>query len=122
MKMQEMINQRTIESWLTAGKQAGRAEVLAILEKAEAAHGLTAEEVAVLLFVEDQDLLDRLFHTAKQIKERIYGKRVVLFAPLYVSNECTNNCLYCGFRHVNNQLERRTLSMDEIRQQVEILL
>jgi len=47
-------------------------------------------------------------------KNKIYGKRVVLFAPLYTSNECTNNCLYCGFRHDNKELHRKTLSLEEI--------
>lgn len=120
--MSEIINQQLIEQWLADGQSADRSRVLDILQKAEAAQGLAAEEVAVLLHLSDPDLLEQLFHTAKQVKQHIYGKRVVLFAPLYISNECTNNCLYCGFRYANNQLERRTLGMDEIRQQVEILL
>lgn len=120
--MVEMINQQKIEDLLTSGQQAERSLVQAILQKAEAAEGLLPDEVAALLFVTEPDLLAQLFQVAQAVKERIYGKRVVLFAPLYLSNECTNNCLYCGFRRDNLQLERRTLRKDDIRQQVEILL
>jgi len=65
-------------------------------------------EVAKLLYLEDEELLEELYDVAKYIKNKIYGKRVVLFAPLYTSNECTNNCLYCGFRHDNKELHRKT--------------
>jgi len=71
-------------------------------------------EVAKLLYLEDEELLEELYDVAKYIKNKIYGKRVVLFAPLYTSNECTNNCLYCGFRHDNKELHRKTLSLEEI--------
>lgn len=56
------------------------------------------EDVAGLMAVHSQDLLDELFHTAKSVKEEIYGNRIVLFAPLYISNLCSNECLYCAFR------------------------
>ena len=59
---------------------------------------LSLEDVAVLMAVHSQDLLDELFHTAKSVKEEIYGNRIVLFAPLYISNLCSNECLYCAFR------------------------
>lgn len=120
--MTSFINQATIERWLTAGQRAERGLAREILQKADAAYGLDPEEVATLLFVTDSELLEELFATAKRVKERIYGKRVVLFAPLYLSNECSNNCLYCGFRRDNVDLVRRTLNQTEIRQQVEILL
>lgn len=120
--MTSFINPEMIERWLAAGQKADRGRVQDILQKAEAAHGLAPEEVAALLFVSDPELLAQLFATAKQVKGRIYGQRVVLFAPLYLSNECSNNCLYCGFRRDNSLLLRRTLNQQEIRQQVEILL
>ncbi|NLW17963.1 MAG: [FeFe] hydrogenase H-cluster radical SAM maturase HydG, partial [Firmicutes bacterium] len=116
-----IINQQQINECLTAAKEATAQQVLAILDKARAAQGLSLSETAILLHVTDPQLLAALYATAQEVKERIYGKRVVLFAPLYLSNECTNNCLYCAFRHSNQELERRTLTLDELREQVLIL-
>ncbi len=84
-----------------------------ILEKALELKGLDYEEAAELLNVEDEETLEKMFHTAKKVKEAIYGNRIVLFAPLYVTNECVNNCAYCGFRTGNKGLRRRTLTVDE---------
>ena len=84
-----------------------------VINKALKAKGLNLEEVAALLNVEDYDTLDKLFKAAKEVKELIYGKRIVLFAPLYLSNYCTNNCLYCGFRKDNKSLVRKQLTVDE---------
>ncbi len=93
----------------------------AIIEKALRYKGLTAEEVAVLLEVEDKALLERMFTAAKTVKEAIYGKRIVLFAPLYLSSFCVNNCVYCGYKRSNKHQLRKKLTMDEIKQEVEIL-
>lgn len=84
-----------------------------ILEEAHKLKGLKPEQAAVLLNITDKDDLARLFSAAKNVKEQIYGKRIVLFAPLYLSNYCTNNCLYCGFRIDNKEIRRRILSPDE---------
>lgn len=80
------------------------------------------EDVAGLMAVHSQDLLDELFHTAKSVKEEIYGNRIVLFAPLYISNLCSNECPYCAFRRSNKEAIRRALNPDEIRQETKILL
>lgn len=85
-----------------------------ILNNALALKGLTLEETAHLLNIEDDESLNKLFKTAKTVKEKIYGKRIVLFSPLYISNYCTNNCLYCGFRYDNKDIKRRKLSVDEV--------
>ena len=85
-----------------------------ILNKALSLKGLTPEEASVLLKIDDDDNLNKLFKTAKTVKEKIYGKRIVLFSPLYVSNYCTNNCLYCGFRKDNTNIKRKKLSVDEV--------
>jgi 2-iminoacetate synthase len=85
-----------------------------ILQKACTLKGLTPDDVAMLMQVESPGLLEELFDTAKRVKEKIYGKRIVLFAPLYVSNVCRNECLYCAFRASNKSLVRRTLSYEEI--------
>lgn len=115
------INSQQIEHWLEEARDTSPSHLHDILAKARQAEGLSPSEVAALLYVTGREQLEQLFDSARHVKERIYGKRVVLFAPLYISNECTNNCLYCGFRHSNQGLERRTLTMDEIREQVLIL-
>lgn len=73
---------------------------------------------AVLLQVEDPELIGEIFRAAREIKLKIYGKRLVLFAPLYLSNYCINNCLYCGFRKDNGSISRKRLTLEEIREQV----
>lgn len=74
---------------------------------------LTLKEVSVLLNLEEEELWEVVFDTARKVKEKVYGKRVVLFAPLYLSNECVNDCVYCGFRKGNKMARRKTLSIDE---------
>lgn len=92
-----------------------------VIAKAREGHGLSHRDAAALLSMEGEELWEEVFQLARELKERVYGKRIVLFAPLYVSSYCVNNCEYCGFRHSNDDLVRRRLSMDEVRQQVEIL-
>ncbi|MEW6087971.1 MAG: [FeFe] hydrogenase H-cluster radical SAM maturase HydG [bacterium] len=75
---------------------------------------LNEDEIKFLLDIEDEESLKRLLFAAGQVKESIYGKRIVLFTPLYLSNECLNNCVYCAFRRDNKDIKRKTLNMDEI--------
>ncbi len=93
-----------------------------ILAKAAEAHGLSLRESAALLNIASPDLLDELFQTAKKVKEKIYGNRLVLFAPLYLTNVYVNNCLYCTFRKDNRQLKRRTFTIEEIEAEAEFLV
>ncbi|MHB9027348.1 MAG: [FeFe] hydrogenase H-cluster radical SAM maturase HydG, partial [Candidatus Latescibacterota bacterium] len=97
-------------------------EVQRILDKALHLKGLNLRESATLLNVRDSALLEELFRTALRVKEEIYGNRLVLFAPLYVSNHCSNNCLYCGFRRDNTAMKRKVLEIDEIQEEARILL
>ncbi len=92
-----------------------------IIAKAGNHKGLSAGEVAVLLEVTDPALLQEMFATAAAVKQAIYGKRVVLFAPLYISSYCINNCVYCGYRQDNAEQLRRRLTPAEARKEVEIL-
>ncbi len=94
------------------------AAVRSVLVKSRDLQGLDAEDIAVLISVTDPDLLNELFETARFVKERIYGRRLVLFAPLYVSNRCSNECLYCAFRAANTAMQRCTLSLTEIAREV----
>lgn len=114
MNTQNIINESYINELLEKSKDASRDEVIKIINKSKDCFGLTFEEAAVLLQIEDEELLGTVFQTAKYIKEKIYGNRIVVFAPLYTSNECTNNCLYCGFRAANRELHRRTLNVSEV--------
>jgi len=92
-------------------------EVSDILTHARELKGISFEEAERLLMVEDDDQLQSILEVARYIKEEIYGRRLVLFAPLYVSNMCNNECLYCAFRRSNSFIPRRTLTLDEIRQE-----
>ena len=114
------INDGFIHSLLEQTTNTSTAELLNIIVKAENALGLCPEDVAKLLNSEDPALLDRIFAAAHKIKEKIYGKRVVIFAPLYISNFCVNTCNYCGYS-LNNSIERKKLSLDDIVEEVKIL-
>lgn len=92
-----------------------------LIKKAGEGKGLSHQEAAVLLEAHDPTILEEMKHTAKALKEKIYGKRVVLFAPLYVSDYCVNGCEYCGYKHSNCELERKKLTMDELRREVQAL-
>ncbi|MBN2384122.1 [FeFe] hydrogenase H-cluster radical SAM maturase HydG [bacterium] len=116
------IDEERIWKTIEAGRRARASQVLEVLDKARSLKGLEAEEVAQLMDVSDPELLSGLFATARQIKEDIYGKRLVLFAPLYISNMCGNECSYCAFRARNTSVKRRALSQDEIARETRILI
>ncbi|MGG5460142.1 [FeFe] hydrogenase H-cluster radical SAM maturase HydG [Clostridium sp. B9] len=92
-----------------------------IIERSKLAEGLTPEETAVLLNLEDKELIEEMFKAAREIKEKLYGKRLVVFAPLYVSNYCVNNCQYCGYKHCNDELKRKKLDKEQLIEEVKVL-
>ena len=94
--------------------------VRAIISKSLDKQALTVEETAVLLAAGDE-LTEEIFAAARELKRKVYGNRIVLFAPLYIGNKCINDCAYCAFRSSNKESLRRTLSHDEIAAQVESL-
>lgn len=98
--------------------RADMALVNEILAKAEEGKGLTHREAAVLIEVQDKDVEERIFKIARSIKERIYGNRIVMFAPLYLSNYCINGCVYCPYHAKNRTIPRRKLTQEEIRREV----
>ena len=118
----DFICEQEIESILAKSRRPEPSQVRELLVKAREMHGLSMEEVARLSFVESPELLAEIFSTAKQIKEEIYGTRLVLFAPLYISNRCANECTYCAFRATNADLKRRTLTQEEIAEETRILI
>ncbi len=116
------IDEKRIFDLIEKTGTASEKEAEDILKKSLSLTRLSLEDTSKLLSVSDPRLLKRLFETAKEVKQRIYGKRIVLFAPLYISNYCVNNCLYCAFRSDNKSIKRVHLSSDEIKEQTRILL
>jgi 2-iminoacetate synthase len=107
---------------LLAGSPPDSSELERILAKASLLKGLSLEDAARLLLINDPAGISRMMETAKYVKEEIYGKRMVLFAPLYIGNKCSNNCTYCAFRASNRDLKRTVLSQEQIRSEVSVLL
>ena len=116
------IDENKIQDLLNNAGKAGEDKIEAILKKSRSLKRLTLEETAALLAVNDPRLIKKIFEAAAYVKNEIYGNRVVLFAPLYISNFCANKCLYCAFQSGNPELKRKYLNADEIREQVEWLL
>lgn len=95
--------------------------ILQILEKARERKGLSHREASVLLLCEDEELNQEIFTLAEQIKKDFYGNRIVMFAPLYLSNYCVNGCLYCPYHAVNKHIPRKKLTQEDIRREVTAL-
>jgi len=104
----DFIDESLINQLLTETASMPKEELEAIIDKAREAKGLTPREVAALIQLEDEELLEKMFTTALEIKQKIYGKRLVLFAPLYLSNHCINGCVYCGY-HCSNKMNRKKI-------------
>jgi 2-iminoacetate synthase len=118
--MHPFISEREIEEIL-AGAQPDPTLVREIIAKSLSKKRLSMQETAVLLKADDPDLIEEIKAGARKLKEQVYGKRIVLFAPLYVGNLCINNCEYCGFRAANKSQKRTTLKHHELIQEVEML-
>ncbi len=118
-KAAEFIDHEEIEASLAQAKTeaADPARVQSILDKAADFHGLTHREAAVLMQVEDPDTLEAVYKLARRIKEYIYGRRIVLFAPLYMSDYCVNRCSYCGYNH-DHCITRHKLTQEELAEEV----
>ncbi len=110
----EFIDEKYISALIENESLKDRDLQLSIIKKAKLGKGISLKESASLLNITDTDILEEMFSAAKEIKENIYGNRLVLFAPLYLTNACVNNCLYCAFRIDNKDIVRRTLTLDEI--------
>jgi 2-iminoacetate synthase len=91
-----------------------KSRVRDVIAKSLGKQRLTLEETAVLVNSVGTDLFEEIRDGARKLKDTVYGNRIVLFAPLYIGNRCTNNCQYCGFRVSNSEAIRKTLSDDEI--------
>ena len=117
------LNAASVEETLSAAPPSeDKGHIREILAKGRDMKGLSYADVATLMTIQDPKLEMELYDSAKAIKDRIYGPRIVLFAPMYVSNLCKNECLYCAFRVSNKALKRRSLSMEEIAEETRILV
>lgn len=116
------INEQKVWDVLEANKNVDFGRIREILDKAREMKGLNLEDVAALTSISDPEMLAALFNTANEVKETIYGKRLVLFAPLYISNLCANECLYCAFRATNKDIVRNSLTQEHIAREVEVLI
>ncbi len=119
-KAEEFINDEEILKTLEfSEKNRDNVELLeSIIKKAETMGGLDYKDASLLLETENEEILEKVFALSKKIKEKIYGDRIVLFAPLYLSNYCINGCTYCPFHAKNKEMKRRKLSMEEIKKEV----
>jgi len=116
------INDRIVFDCLEHTARPEPARVRAILEKARSLRGLDFDETATLIAIESPDLKEELFATARFIKDAIYGSRLVMFAPLYISNRCANECVYCAYRASNRELGRITLSQEQIAAETRVIV
>ncbi len=118
--MVPFISEKEIEDILD-GANPTRERVREIISKSLNKNRLTLQETAILVNVTDPELVEEIKEGARRLKEQVYGKRIVLFAPLYVGNLCINNCEYCGFRATNKDQKRTTLTHAELIREVEML-
>lgn len=118
----DFINEKEITYFLELGKEKAKdtAYIKGIIERAKDAKGLDIGEVAALLHVEDDAVLDEMYKVSREIKQRIYGNRIVMFAPLYISDHCVNDCVYCGYK-CSNKETRKKLNTAQLIKEVEIL-
>ncbi|MDD3743659.1 MAG: [FeFe] hydrogenase H-cluster radical SAM maturase HydG [Lentimicrobiaceae bacterium] len=119
-RMQPFIDPEEIWDILNHTKS-DKARVNEVIQKSLSKQRLTLEETAVLINADDPELIEQIKEGARELKKRVYGNRIVLFAPLYVGNKCTNNCKYCGFRASNKEAVRKTLTDQELVREVEAL-
>ena len=119
-RAEEFIHDGEIRATLeyAAAHRNDRALVEEILERAAQRKGLTHREAAVLLECDEPEIVERIFALARKIKQHIYGNRIVMFAPLYLSNYCINGCVYCPYHAKNRTIPRRKLTQEEIRREV----
>lgn len=115
-----IIDNTYIEEVLTAGKDTPDQKITEILDKAERFEGLSHTEIAALLQTDKPEFLARIFAIANNIKQEIYGNRIVMFAPLYVSDYCVNKCAYCSY-NCGHSFTRRRLTQAEVQNEVRVL-
>ncbi len=117
----DFIDDDLIKEQIAENRNPEKSRIRDILAKSYSLETLKPEETAALLDVTDPELLSEMYETGLKIKHKVYGTRIVTFAPLYCANHCVNNCLYCGFRKGNTHERRRKLSLPEVALEAEAL-
>ncbi len=115
-----MIDRDYISNLLEQSKDTTNKDIKEVLERAKYKKGLSHKDISILLQASEEEDLKQIFKIAGQIKKDIYGNRIVIFAPLYLSDYCVNNCTYCGYKR-DNKFTRRKLTMEEIKEEVQQL-
>ena len=120
LKAEEFINHEEIlETLEYAEKNKNNIELVdSIIEKAKQRKGLSHREASVLLACENEEKINEMYALAEQIKKDFYGNRIVMFAPLYLSNYCVNGCVYCPYHAKNKHIPRKKLTQEEVRNEV----
>jgi 2-iminoacetate synthase len=119
--LNSFIPEDEIFQWLEKTTNPTPERVREIIQRSLDKNRLEPEEMATLINADSPEMAEEIFEGARELKRRIYGNRIVLFAPLYVGNECINKCEYCGFRADNTEVHRKTLLTDELVAEVEAL-
>jgi 2-iminoacetate synthase len=119
-RMKPFIDSQELIDFLNNTKP-DKARIREVIAKSLDKQRLSLEETALLINANDPELVEEIKEGARELKKRVYGNRIVLFAPLYIGNRCTNNCMYCGFRSSNKEAIRKTLSDEEIIHEIEAL-
>ena len=122
-KAEEFISDEEIRECLDYAQKNknNREEIERILEKASAMKGVSHKEAILLLDCEIEDLNEKIYELAQRIKQEFYGNRIVMFAPLYLSNYCVNGCKYCPYHAKNKHISRKKLTQEEIVKEVTAL-
>lgn len=120
MKATEFIDDQEIQETLAYAEanKSNRQLIQSLIDRAHDCKGLTHREAAVLLDCDQEDLNEQMYTLAKEIKQKIYGNRIVMFAPLYLSNHCINGCVYCPYHLKNQHISRKKLSQEDIKREV----
>ncbi len=123
LKAEEFINHEEIMDTLSYAEANKNNAVLidSLIEKARLRKGLTHREASVLLACDMEDKILEIYDLAEQIKKDFYGNRIVMFAPLYLSNYCVNGCVYCPYHHQNGHIPRKKLTQEDIVREVTAL-
>lgn len=117
----DFINDENIEQKISANAGVDKSKIRDIISKSLDIQTLSPDETAALLNVKDPELWDEMEDAAGQIKRKVYDNRIVTFAPLYLSTTCVNRCAYCGLRSDNNVIHRGVLTLEQVREEAEIL-
>ena len=120
-RMKPFIDADEIWDVLESEKEPTKEQVREVINKALDKNRLSLQETAILINAKDPELINEIKEGARTLKEKVYGHRIVLFAPLYIGNLCTNNCAYCGYKASNKTVKRVTLDKEEIIKQVKAL-